>query len=214
MAGKKKDESVFVPQVFNHEQFGKIRVVIIDKKPWFVAVDVARALGHQNLREALEDHVDPEDKNTVMIRDDIPDNPNVIVINKSGVYALIVDSQLPQAKEFRHWVTNEVLANIRKTGSYRMTQLQYEFFYPSPEELERRRKITTLKGMIEDLEAHGLKWDWEPMPTIEMDENGVNHVVYNFELVIKHPEYRKLRKQYMERKKKEEQLSKSLSSQS
>ena len=128
------------------------------------------------------------------------------VINKSGVYSLILDSQLPKAKEFRHWVTSEVLVKIDETGSYSMPQ--YDFFHPSPEELERRSKITTIEGMIEDLDAHGIDWDWEAKPRIEIDENGDEHVVYRYEVVIKHPEYEKLQKQRIEAKKSAVFLSK------
>mgnify|MGYP004559628121 CR=1 FL=1 len=104
--------------VFNNERFGKIRTVVIDSVVWFVGKDVAEALGYVNPRKALADHVDNEDKNTVTIRDGIPGNPNVTVINESGVYSLIFASKLPDAKEFKHWVTSEILPSIRTTGSY------------------------------------------------------------------------------------------------
>ena len=197
MAMKKKNLPELVPQVFEHEQFGKIRVVTIDGKPWFVGIDVARALGYSNTRDALKKHVDPEDKRESRIA-----TPwgvqKMVVINKSGVYSLILDSQLPKAKEFRHWVTSEVLVKIDETGSY--TSPQYDFFHPSPEELERRSKITTTAGIIEDLEAHGIDWDWEVTPRIEIDEDGVKHLVYSCKLVIKHPEYEKLQKQLAAKK--------------
>ena len=204
MAMKRKNLPELVPQVFEHEQFGNLRVVMIDGKPWFVGIDVCRALGYKNSRKALKDHVDDEDKRPdVTIRylssNGVVQNRKVTVINKSGVYSLILDSQLPKAKEFRHWVTSEVLVKIDETGSYSVAQ--YDFFHPSPEELERRSKITTIEGMIEDLDAHGIDWDWEARPRIEIDENGVEHVVYRYEVVIKHPEYEKLQKQRIEAKK-------------
>jgi prophage antirepressor-like protein len=104
--------------VFSNERFGRIRTVLIDGVIWFVGKDIAEALGYSNPRKALADHVDNEDKNTVTIRDGIPGNPNVTVINESGVYSLIFASKLPDAKEFKHWVTSEILPSVRTTGSY------------------------------------------------------------------------------------------------
>jgi prophage antirepressor-like protein len=89
----------------------------IDGQPYFVGKDIAEALGYSNTRDALARHVDDEDKNTVVIPDGIG-NPNKTVINESGLYSLILSSKLPKAKEFKHWVTSEVLPSIRKTGGY------------------------------------------------------------------------------------------------
>lgn len=105
-------------QVFANPDFGEIRTVEIDGEPWLVGKDVAVALGYSNPRKALADHVDNEDKNTVTIRDGIPGNPNVTVINESGLYSLILSSKLPSAKKFKRWVTLEVLPAIRRTGGY------------------------------------------------------------------------------------------------
>nr|DAT07963.1 MAG TPA: repressor domain protein [Caudoviricetes sp.] len=84
----------------------------------FCYKDVADILGYTNSRKAIGDHVDEEDKNTVTIRDGIQGNPNVTIINESGLYSLILSSKLPAAKKFKRWVTSEVLPSIRKTGSY------------------------------------------------------------------------------------------------
>ncbi len=105
-------------QIFNSEEFGEIRTVTIDNEPWFVGKDVAEALGYSNTRDALATHVSEEDKNTVVISDGKRGNPNQVVINESGLYALIFGSKLDSAKRFKHWVTSEVLPVIRKTGSY------------------------------------------------------------------------------------------------
>ena len=110
-----------VPQVFEHEQFGKIRVVILDGKPHFVAVDLCRALGYKNTRDALKVHVDDEDKNAVTIRSGIPGNPNMIIVNESRMY-FIFGSKLPATKKFTRWVTSEVLPSIRKYGYYTVTE--------------------------------------------------------------------------------------------
>lgn len=105
-------------QIFNSEEFGEIRTVTIDNEPWFVGKDVATALGYSNTRDALATHVSEEDKNTVVISDGKRGNPNQVVINESGLYALIFGSKLESAKRFKRWVTSEVLPAIRKTGSY------------------------------------------------------------------------------------------------
>lgn len=104
-------------QVFNNPEFGKVRTIVINSEPWFIGKDIADALGYSNTRDAIAKHVDNDDKNTVVIRDG-KGNPNQTVINESGVYALIFGSKLPTAKKFKHWVTSEVLPDIRKHGLY------------------------------------------------------------------------------------------------
>ncbi|WP_315443323.1 Bro-N domain-containing protein [uncultured Selenomonas sp.] len=105
-------------QIFENAEFGKVRTIVKDGEPYFIGKDVAEILGYSNTRDALAKHVDDEDKNTVAIRDGIQGNPNLTIINESGVYALIFGSKLSKAKQFKRWVTSEVLPSIRKTGSY------------------------------------------------------------------------------------------------
>jgi len=105
-------------QVFENKDFGQVRVFEIDGLPWFVAKDVADVLGYANARDALSRHVDGEDKNTVVIHDGIQGNPNMTVINESGLYSLIISSKLRTAKTFKRWITSEVLPTIRKHGAY------------------------------------------------------------------------------------------------
>ncbi len=105
-------------QQFHNEEFGNIRIVNIDGQPWFVGKDVCDALGYQNPRDALSRHVDGDDKNSVVIHDGIPGNPNKTAVNESGLYSLILSSKLPSAKRFKRWVTSEVLPTIRKHGAY------------------------------------------------------------------------------------------------
>ncbi|MGY0323524.1 phage antirepressor KilAC domain-containing protein [Limosilactobacillus fermentum] len=110
-----------------------VRTLVIDGQPYFVGKDVAEILGYANTRDALSKHVDSEDKNTVAIHDGIKrGNPNQTVINESGLYSLILGSKLPQAKEFKHWVTNEVLPTIRKHGAY-MTDEKIEEVLLNPD---------------------------------------------------------------------------------
>lgn len=104
-------------QNFNFEG-NEVRTVLINDEPYFVGKDIADVLGYSNSRKALIDHVDEEDKNTVTIRDGNKGNPNQVVINESGMYSLVLSSKLPNAKKFKHWVTNEVLPSIRKHGAY------------------------------------------------------------------------------------------------
>lgn len=110
--------------LFENKEFGKVRSVLIDNEPYFVGKDVATILGYANHRKAIIDHVDEEDKNDgVTIRDSIGREQKPILINESGLYGLILSSKLPKAKEFKHWVTSEVLPSIRKHGMYATEEL-------------------------------------------------------------------------------------------
>lgn len=108
------------PQIFNFEQ-NEVRTVLINDEPIFVGKDVTSILGYSNSRDALNNHVDSEDKIVLTSRiatlENMP-NRGLIGINESGLYSLIIGSKLPNAKKFKRWVTSEVLPTIRKTGSY------------------------------------------------------------------------------------------------
>ena len=103
-----------------HPEFGNLRTIEIDGEPWFVGKDVAEALGYSNTSKAIITHVADEDKIIKML----PNSQNgktvgkTYIINESGLYSLILSSKLPSAKEFKHWVTSEVLPSIRKNGAY------------------------------------------------------------------------------------------------
>ena len=106
-------------QIFNNEEFGNVRSLVIDNEPWFVGKDVAEALGYKNVRDSLARHIDSDDKRDgVVIHDSMGREQKPIIINESGLYSLILSSKLPSAKKFKHWVTSEVLPTLRKTGSY------------------------------------------------------------------------------------------------
>lgn len=108
-------------QVFEHPAFGEVRTVSIDGEPWFVGKDVAQVLGHTNPQRAVKTHVDEEDKGvTVLVTPG--GSQEVNIINESGLYSLIMSSKLPSAKEFKRWVTSEVLPTIRRQGSYSIQQ--------------------------------------------------------------------------------------------
>ena len=109
-------------KIFENEQFGRIRTMEIDSTPYFVGKDVAEVLGYTNPPKALKDHVDDEDKLTEQIVMS-GQGRNVTIINESGLYSLILSSKLPKAKEFKHWVTSEVLPAIRKHGVYAVDEV-------------------------------------------------------------------------------------------
>ncbi len=104
-------------QIFRNESFGEIRTLNIDGEPWFVGKDVADSLGYERSDNAIRNHVDEEDKLTHQISAS-GQNRNMVLINESGLYSLIMSSKLPSAKQFKRWVTNEVLPSIRKHGVY------------------------------------------------------------------------------------------------
>ena len=111
-------------RIFNHVMFGEIRTMSNAKgETFFVGKDVAVALGYSDPQKAIRMHVDDDDKLTGQIVVS-GQNRNVIIINESGLYALILSSKLPQAKTFKRWVTSEVLPAIRKTGRYELTSTE------------------------------------------------------------------------------------------
>ena len=106
-------------QIFKHEKFGDIRTINKNGEPWFVGKDVVSVLGYSCPRNAIAIHVDEEDKTNALIQCPGSNYKSMtMLINESGLYSLILSSKLPQAKEFKRWVTNEVLPQIRKTGAY------------------------------------------------------------------------------------------------
>lgn len=105
-------------QIFNNPDFGEVRTLIINAEPWFVGNDVSRALGYAKPKGAIQNHVDSEDKQVAPIQDPSGRMIDMMVINESGLYSLIFGSKMETAKQFKHWVTSEVLPQIRKTGSY------------------------------------------------------------------------------------------------
>lgn len=95
-----------------------VRTLLIEGEPWFIGKDVADILGYSRTAKAIQDHVEDEDKDAVPIQDSIGRKQATPIINESGLYGLILSSKLPAAKEFKHWVTHEVLPSIRKNGAY------------------------------------------------------------------------------------------------
>lgn len=98
-----------------------IQVIKINDQPWYIAADACRVLGYSNSRDALNRHVDPAQVRNVMkrdVRDPSFPNRGMTFVTEAGVYDLVFGSKLPQAQEFKHWVTREVLPAIHKDGAY------------------------------------------------------------------------------------------------
>lgn len=98
-----------------------VRTIVIDNQPWFVAKDVCEILEISNNRDALS-RLDADEKNTVALTDGNRGNPNQTVINEAGLYTLIMSSRKPEAKQFKRWITHEVIPSIRKHGAYMTTE--------------------------------------------------------------------------------------------
>lgn len=164
-------------EVFTSPEFGQVRTLTIDEKPYFVGKDVAEILGYSNINKAIQMHVDEEDKKVLDYKGfshfgttlwSGNDFSNKTIINESGLYSLILSSKLPNAKKFKHWVTSEVLPSIRKTGSYNSPdysslspQLQYLIsLEQKTKELETAVQTTNkrLDSMCETMQIKGVNW--------------------------------------------------------
>lgn len=109
-------------QIFTNEQFGQVRILEVEGQPWLVGKDVAEILAYKEPNKAITRHVDEEDrtKHPILTKGGLQDS---YIINESGLYSLILSSKLPQAKQFKRWVTSEVLPSIRKNGMYATDEL-------------------------------------------------------------------------------------------
>ena len=140
--------------IFNNEEFGEIRTVQIKDDIWFVGKDVAQALGYSDTRKAVVMHVDEDDKTNCPITDSLGREQDTTVINESGVYALVFGSKLESAKRFKHWITSEVLPQIRKTGSYAVVKTPTEMLVLMAQEMDRQAKaVEEVKEDVKRLES-------------------------------------------------------------
>lgn len=105
-------------QIFENPEFGSVRTVEIDGTPWLVGKDVATALGYAKPQNSISRHVDPEDQKVAPIQGTPGGEQEMLIINESGLYSLILSSKMPKAKAFKRWVTSEVLPAIREHGAY------------------------------------------------------------------------------------------------
>ena len=110
-------------KIFDNPEFGKVRTMEINGEPYFVGKDVAIILGYAKPENALTTHVDGDDTLKQGVTDNLGRAQNTTLINESGLYSLILSSKLPKAKEFKRWVTSEVLPSIRKHGAYAVDEL-------------------------------------------------------------------------------------------
>ena len=132
--------------VFRSKEFGQIRTCTVKGETYFVGKDVTDALGYVNPNKAMIDHVDDEDKLTSRIVM-AGQNRQVIIINESGLYALILSSKLEGARRFKRWVTSEVLPAIRKNGRYELEQQVVKVE-------EQNRELESRNAYLEDISAY------------------------------------------------------------
>ena len=142
-------------KIFENEEFGSVRTLEINGKPYFVGKDVTDILGYQNGSRDINRHVDEDDREKVMIFDG-NQNKESIIINESGLYSLILSSKLPTAKKFKRWVTSEILPSIRKTGGYlaNSDMMVSTYFGNLPPEQQ-----TLVKGLFDNIIAQQTKID-------------------------------------------------------
>lgn len=141
--------------LFENPEFGKVRTMIIHGEPWFVGKDVAEILGYAKARNAIMSHVDDEDKKDAPIQGALGGIQQMTIINESGLYSLILSSKLPTAKQFKHWVTSEVLPSIRKTGSYGVTNNNADLI---TEIDSLRQEVAEIKSLIIPTQSNYFLW--------------------------------------------------------
>lgn len=151
-------------QVFKNENLGEIRTIIINNEVWFVGKDVARILGYAKPENAISTHIDNEDKTTTLIQG-IGSNykSKAVIINESGLYSLILSSKLPRAKEFKRWVTSEILPQIRKNG----------YYSSSPEDFLKQTILEIVKQIVPEI-INATKSTYQNYMVIEDDYEHFN----------------------------------------
>lgn len=139
-------------KIFESPEFGTVRTVTVSGEPWLVGKDVAEALGYSNPRKAISDHVDAEDRGVTKC-DTLGGPQEMTIINESGLYALVLSSKLPKAKEYRRWVTSEVLPSIRKHGLYATAETAERLLSDPDFVIRLFTEIKAEKEMRQQLEA-------------------------------------------------------------
>lgn len=109
--------------IFKNNEFGEVRVLEKNGQPWLVGRDIASILAYNEPHKAIQRHIDEDDRTKHPITDSIGREQETWIINESGLYSLILSSELPNAKKFKRWVTSEVLPSIRKHGMYATDEL-------------------------------------------------------------------------------------------
>lgn len=150
-------------KIFQNPEFGAVRTIIIDGEIWFVGNDVARSLKYKDLYSAMRHNVDERDKRVCPVSS-ASGTQQTTVINESGLYSLIMSSKLPKSKEFRHWVTSEILPSIARTGSYSVEEKPDSYMIENPAERARRwaeeyEEKRALEVKVTELEPKGQYFD-------------------------------------------------------
>ena len=138
-------------QVFKYTEEHQIRTTVIDGIPYFVGKDVATVLGYTNPQKAIRDHVDAEDKK-VNETFSLGQGSAPTLINESGVYSLIFSSKLSGAKQFKHWVTSDVLPSIRRSGMYLSDQAADAYLHNPEEFAAMAARCTALEQKVSAME--------------------------------------------------------------
>ena len=146
-------------QTFVSEKFGSVRVMTINNEPWFVAADVCKALEIANNRDALT-RLDDDEKG-VASTDTLGGKQQTTIINEPGLYSLVLGSRKPEAKEFKRWITHEVIPTIRKTGGYIADPNQMVMSYFEDVSPEQRTLISAAFTRIKDLQDKNIKLSME-----------------------------------------------------
>lgn len=146
-------------QIFTNKEFGQIRTIVRDDEYWFVGKDVAEILGYSNTQKAIRDHVDEEDKLTERFVLS-GQNREVVIINESGLYSLILSSKLPKAKGFKRWVTGEILPTLRKTGSYSIKSVLPDFTNPAEAARAWANEYEAKQKALAEIEANRHKVEY------------------------------------------------------
>lgn len=153
-------------RIFNDAQFGNIRAMMIDGKPWFIAIDVARILAYKNCSRDINTHVAEKHrtritlskyqngtlKNADVVIYDGRQNRKMIIIDEAGLYSLVLRSKLPRAEAFQEWVVSEVLPSIRNTGGY------------STKPVERGKNDLNTKALAKALAAELKRQEMRALP--------------------------------------------------
>jgi len=136
-------------KIFNFEN-NEVRTLTIDEEPWFIAKDICDVLEVGNPSQALN-RLDDDEKNTIILNEGIG-NPQKSIVNEFGLYTLILSSRKPEAKEFKRWVTHEVIPTIRKTGSYQTPMSQEDIMIATLEnQKEIKHRLNNVSNDVEGL---------------------------------------------------------------
>lgn len=175
-------------QIFQNDRFGEVRVTEVNGEPMFCAVDVCKALGYVNGRDAIAKHVSDDDVAKCDATDSLGRTQSISFVNESGLYSLIFGSKLERAKAFKRWVTSDVLPTLRKTGTYTMAMPRNyaEALRQLADTVEAKERIQLqLEEKIEQLDEakdwfsikrwakeHGINWrkvSWRALKAISAE---------------------------------------------